>query len=116
MVKISQVRKVGGEGTVQRINSYPKGSNCLEGVSHSCNFDIDARQRKKGDSSTMVFEDLLLLRCLYLLQLRDGKSEIHGSVKIASEMMNCEGKEREIGGSSDGAGKAIISAGRASEI
>lgn len=46
----------------------------------------------------MVFEDLLRPLCLYLFRGRSSVEEVagvHGSVKIASGMMNCKGKEGE---------------------
>lgn len=70
----------------------------------------------------MVFEDLLRPLCLCTCSsCVEEVAGVHGSVKIASGMMNCKGKEggRERERPEEAqteAGKAIISAGRASEI
>lgn len=64
----------------------------------------------------MVFEDLLRPLCLCTCSsCVEEVAGVHGSVKIASGMMNCKGKEggrergregeRETGGSSDGGRK-----------
>lgn len=72
----------------------------------------------------MVFEDLLRPLCLCTCSsCVEEVARVHGSVKIASGMMNCKGKEGGREGKRERpeetqteAGKAIISAGRGSEI
>lgn len=72
------------------------------------------------------YSKICCARCVYTCstcveEVRQGGGRVHGSVKIAFGMMNCEGKGRERErepeeAQTTEAGKAIISAGRASEI